>query len=588
MQSQQIPVACRARLRARVAACLGEQRGDSLIEVLIAALLVALISTAALTGYGAVGHIAGDQRKRGQAATLAQQDQARLRGLTITALSGAAGNQSSTTTIDGTTYTVTSKAQFISGASSGSSCTTGGTATADEVQTTSTVTWAPNNDGRPPVVIHGIVTPSQGGSLVVSATDQAGSGLAGVTTNITGPSTASPLATDSAGCSVYGGLSGGSYTVAYSDPGYLDFNGNSPANQVLTVIPTQTATAQGIQLAQPGTIQASFTSSYNGGSHAATSDTFVASNTQLATPGYRVFGTDSTKLVNSFAATVTSPQTVFPFAGSNNAYSVYAGGCSANAWATAPAPPTVIVTPGSTPAAPNTVTIPEPAMIVNVWAPYTYDDTNAALTLTGTWLRVSNQASDYNSTETTSAVTNSAASVGFSGTSVQWFATKGPAEGKANVLIDNVQVATVDLYSASTTYQQLVYNGTGLANTAHTLKIVENGTKNASSTANLISIDAINVPGTNSLLLSKPSVTVTDTDPGCNNNEDYPPSQIPTAGQGALVSPGEPYGNFTVCADNGTNYNTATVANTSFAVAGNPVDIYLAAGSAGLTSGTCP
>jgi Tfp pilus assembly protein PilV len=583
MQSQSIPVACRARLRARVAACLGAQRGDSLIEVMIAALLVALIATAALTGYGAVGHIAGDQRKRGQAASLAAQDQARLRGLTITALSGASGNQSSTTTIDGTTYTVTSKSQFISGASSGSSCTTGGTSTADEVQTTSTVTWAPNNDGRPPVVVHGIVTPSQGGSLVVSATDQTGAGLAGVTTNITGPSTASPLTTDSGGCSVYGGLAGGSYTVAYSDPGHLDVNGNSPANQTLTVIPTQTATAQPVQLAQTGAISASFTTTFNGSTVPATADMFVASNTQLSAPGYRIFGTLSTPSINNYLSTVVSPTTVFPFAGSNNAYSVYAGGCIASSWSgTSPSVPTVVVNPTAT----SSVTIPEPAMIVDVWAPYTYDDTNAALTLTGTWLRVSGQGSDYNGTETTSLVTNSSMSVSFTGTKVQWYGTTGPAEGKANVLIDNVLVATADLYSGSTKRQQLIYNGTGLTNTAHTLKIVENGTKNASSSGNLISVDAINVPGTNSLLLSKPNVTVTETDAGCGN-KDYPPTQIPTPTQGALVSPGQPYGNYSVCADNGTNYNTATVANTSFAV-GNVANIYLATGSPGLTSGTCP
>src|ERR1019366_2713732 len=106
MQSKPIPVACRAALRARVAACLRAQRGDTLIEVLVAALLVALIATASLTGFGAVGGVAGTQRNEEQAATLAQQDQARLRGLNITQLSGALGNQSANTTIDGTVYTV--------------------------------------------------------------------------------------------------------------------------------------------------------------------------------------------------------------------------------------------------------------------------------------------------------------------------------------------------------------------------------------------------------------------------------------------------------------------------------------------------
>ena len=152
-----LPVACRAGLRARVSARLGAERGDTLIEVMVAALLVGLIATASLTGFTAIGHSAGTQRNEEQAATLAQQDQARLRGLTITQLSGSGGNTPAgvNTTIDGTTYNVVSKSLFIAGASGASSCTSGGTASADEVQTTSTVTWGTgfNNGGRAPVVL---------------------------------------------------------------------------------------------------------------------------------------------------------------------------------------------------------------------------------------------------------------------------------------------------------------------------------------------------------------------------------------------------------------------------------------------------
>jgi hypothetical protein len=96
-------------------------------------------------------------------------------------------------------------------------------------------------------------------------------------------------------------------------------------------------------------------------------------------------------------------------------------------------------------------------------------------------------------------------------------------------------------------------------------------------------------PGT--LVTTKPDVTITDTDTGCGNNEDYPPEQIPTnANVGALVNPGIPYGTYTVCADAslaGTYYdNTASVANTNYA-AGNVVNIYLGAGS-GSSKAKCP
>jgi hypothetical protein len=61
---------------------------------------------------------------------------------------------------------------------------------------------------------------------------------------------------------------------------------------------------------------------------------------------------------------------------------------------------------------------------------------------------------------------------------------------------------------------------------------------------------------------------------------------VPTLTQGALVDPGQPYGNWTVCASSGGVKNTAVVSNTSY-TSGNVVNVYLGAGSAGLTSGSC-
>jgi Tfp pilus assembly protein PilV len=584
MQSQLTPVACRAALRARVAACLRAQRGDTLIEVLVAALLVALIATASLTGFGGIGGVVGNQRNEEQAATLAQQDQSRLRGLNITQLSGTLGNNGPSgvnTMIDGTTYNVVSKSQFVSGAGGTASCTTSGsTGNADEVATTSTVTWAPGNDGRPPVILHGIITPAQGGSLIISAVDQNSNGLAGVTATVTGPSTVAPLTTDSSGCAVFAGLTGGTYTVTYSAPGYVDKNGNPPASWTGLVTSTQTKSATPLQLAQDGAISATFTTFFNGSSQPATSDTFVAANS-VAGISPRVFGTASTPSTNSYSSTIVSPTTVFPFP---SAYSVYAGTCGPNSWASNPGPPAVTVNPTAT----SSVVIPEPAMIVRVWGD-TYDDTNSALGLTGTlgtWSRVTGQSGDFNGTETTSSTLNNTATLTFTGTSVQWIGTTGPLNGKASVSIDGGTATTVDTYSSTTNRQSLIYTKTGLTNASHTITITVLHT--SSHTGFLVSIDAINVPGSPALEPFAPNVTVTDIDAGCGN-EDYPPTQIPTMTQGALTSPGEPYGNYKVCADDGTNHAIVTpVANTNF-LAGTPgVDIYLAYGSTNLASGTCP
>jgi type II secretory pathway pseudopilin PulG len=245
MSISRILAAWRARRHARaagarVAGYLRGEAGDTLIEVLVAGVLVALIALATFTGYTAIAHVAGDQNKRAQADSLAQQDLARLRGLTLSALAGSGtgtgtGNTYYTQTVDNTVYTVTSATKFVSGSGS-QSCTSSTTTTADEVQTTSTVNWSPNNDGRPPVVVNGLVAPPEGGSLLARVSNSSGA-LSGATVTLSGgPTSSAPLTTDANGCAVFVGLAGGTYTLTASMTGYVT------ANTALTAVPTSTAT----------------------------------------------------------------------------------------------------------------------------------------------------------------------------------------------------------------------------------------------------------------------------------------------------------------------------------------------------------
>ena len=221
-----------------------------MIEVMVAALLVALIAAGVLTGFGQVSSLGAQQRQRAQATALAQADQARLRGLAITQLSSTQGNLANQSfQLDGTTYYVTSKSQYVSGTGA-PTCTAGTSgATADEVAISSSVTWS-NIGKRPPVVVHSVVSPPVGGALVVSATTptitgSTGStgvvGLAGLTTTLSGgPSTTVPEATDSTGCAIESGLTAGSYTLSLVPPtGYVDVNGNTTiADQTANVTAT--------------------------------------------------------------------------------------------------------------------------------------------------------------------------------------------------------------------------------------------------------------------------------------------------------------------------------------------------------------
>ncbi len=82
----------------------------------------------------------------------------------------------------------------------------------------------------------------------------------------------------------------------------------------------------------------------------------------------------------------------------------------------------------------------------------------------------------------------------FKGTSVIWYTVTGPARGRADVYIDgSLDTSNVDTYSSSTTYRVATYTKTGLTFGDHTIRVVVNGTKNASSTDYFIAIDSFKV-----------------------------------------------------------------------------------------------
>src|SRR3954451_19564509 len=64
------------------------ESGFSLIEVLVSALLVALVATGVLAGTAGPAHAGGDRRPRATGASLAQQELERLRALNPATLSG--------------------------------------------------------------------------------------------------------------------------------------------------------------------------------------------------------------------------------------------------------------------------------------------------------------------------------------------------------------------------------------------------------------------------------------------------------------------------------------------------------------------
>jgi len=121
-----------------------------------------------------------------------------------------------------------------------------------------------------------------------------------------------------------------------------------------------------------------------------------------------------------------------------------------------------------------------------------YEQDSPKLLYEGTWSPASGadlSAGTYKYSTSADAAVN----IAFSGTGFTWYTAKGPYNGKATVVLDNGTPVEVDLYAATTAYQQGVWSASGLAAGPHTVRIQPTGTKNAASTNYFVGVDGMDV-----------------------------------------------------------------------------------------------
>lgn len=333
----------------------GSEAGLTLIEVLVSALMVVAIGALAATAFIGSTDASGYIRLRADAQTLAQQDQNRLRALTIDQLSNLNQTQAPVV-LDGASFTVKESASYVSDATGTPSCTN---PSADYLRTVSTVSWS-NMGSHPPVTASSILTPTVGsidstkGMLAVSVINGSGSPQSGMNVAISGPSggsttTTANQTTDTGGCVLFGDLPTGTYSVSVT-PALGTF---VDAQTGAVVTPTAPDTASpsvtaGSTASAPTQFQldaaasAAFTTKVlfpsgltPNSSAGATVPAVVLFNTNMSAPQYRVCAAADAAgcpIVghpdSSFASPSTSGATsLFPF---TSPYSAYAGVCSSD------------------------------------------------------------------------------------------------------------------------------------------------------------------------------------------------------------------------------------------------------------------
>ena len=211
--------------------------GFILIEVLVSALVLAIASVGVMALLQATTHSAAAERHHSEAYALAQEDQARLRSMRLSALNRL--EQTHEVSLDGTQFTVQSSGVFVNNTTSQPSSCTAGTTSADYVRFASTVSWY---DSHSPVVVQSIVSPSNGsldpnhGTLVITTKNAAGEPLAGVGLSGSGAGSFAGT-TDSTGCANFTDLPAGNYEVIPTTAaGFVGHDDKPPHAETTSVI----------------------------------------------------------------------------------------------------------------------------------------------------------------------------------------------------------------------------------------------------------------------------------------------------------------------------------------------------------------
>jgi hypothetical protein len=123
-----------------------------------------------------------------------------------------------------------------------------------------------------------------------------------------------------------------------------------------------------------------------------------------------------------------------------------------------------------------------------------YEQTDSHLVYLGGWSTATSSAASGGSFRYASS-SGSSLIVSFEGTHLGWLATTGPSYGIAKVSLDGGTAELVDLYSASTRYQQSVYRTDLLSAGPHTVTIERSGSKNPASSGYALDADAFEVLG---------------------------------------------------------------------------------------------
>jgi hypothetical protein len=222
---------------ARVRRQAASEEGFGLIEVVISAAVMVLVTLGILAALDSVSHTAGANQAKTIAATLAEKDLERMRGLRTSDLNDLATLEpaSRTVQVGKVIYTIVSKAQTVDDATAKDISCAIPSGKGAYLRITSTVTSPITGGAVKPVVMSSIVAPQPGkGTLTALVKNAAGQPVKNLPVEADGPDDTT-VNTNDAGCAVFGDMEAGSYTLRLNSTGWVDPDGNQLVEKNATV-----------------------------------------------------------------------------------------------------------------------------------------------------------------------------------------------------------------------------------------------------------------------------------------------------------------------------------------------------------------
>lgn len=306
--------------------------------MIASAAVLGLVTIAVYGGYNATLGSSGRERARAVAASLAEQDQERLRSYRPTDLAtySAPPRIVKVPPVTGVPYTVTSTVDWISDSADGSTSCTSEANLEDYLRITSRVTSGIIGKQTLPVIQRSLVAPPVGtfrqgvGSLIVRVTGKGAVPITSLSVRIQQGATTVIDDTNSFGCAVFRYVPVGSYSVSFSRPGYVNTNGVNLATDTATVS-EGTLNVINELYDRGATVLSTF--DYKHRSTACTPPTCPVSrstavtfeSTDLPAPSYKIFPTAGPPTNQSAWQTAITSPLLYPF---DSAYGVYSGTCT--------------------------------------------------------------------------------------------------------------------------------------------------------------------------------------------------------------------------------------------------------------------